>query len=276
MGWGVSEFEQALRTLKNNNPDVIPFQPSQFGGSHLYSLIIAYGGLPFDYRTTPPTLDFTSPETVEAIRQVLGLAREELMSYNQLINLGGGGFSFGQPGEIPLYSEAAGGFGGVFAGGPNSETPANVDIQVTFPNGSQFNSVNYSLSVAYISSSTTNVEACYNFISGLTQRTDLINAMPANRNLLNDPALNAAQGESAVNFYRELDALMQQPNTIIVPEQGGIGAATLDTFWINRVFDDYVLSPEEIDLELRLEEAQEIYPGFPRVYGGHSQLPAWG
>jgi hypothetical protein len=55
-------------------------------------LIAAYGGLPFDYRTDPPTLNFTDPATVEAIRQVLDLAKADLIQYETLtMNTGLGG-----------------------------------------------------------------------------------------------------------------------------------------------------------------------------------------
>ncbi len=267
IGWTIADFEQALRTLKNNNPDSIPYQPDEFGGAHLYTLIIAYGGLPFNYRTTPPTLNFSDPQTIEAIRQVLDLARDELMSYERIINFGGGGIFLDDSEPPALYSDTLGGFGG-FGGGADGDQPQNTDITIPFPAGSQFNSANYSLSVAYISSSSTNVEACYRFISSLTQRSDLISAMPANRNLLNDPALIAAQGEDTINFYREFDNLLQQPNTLVVPEQSGLGAATLDIFWISRVFDDYVLSDEEIDLEFRLQEAEQFTAAFRECTAG--------
>ena len=68
-GWTVDEFENALRALKDLTGEDAPFQPRAFDNSALLMLIAAYGGLPIDYRTTPPTINFTDPATVEAIRQ---------------------------------------------------------------------------------------------------------------------------------------------------------------------------------------------------------------
>jgi ABC-type glycerol-3-phosphate transport system substrate-binding protein len=78
------EFEYALQALKDLTGDSAPFVPRTFGNTHLLLLIAAYGGLPLDYRTNPPTVNFTDPDTVAAIQQVLDLARNGYMEYNPL------------------------------------------------------------------------------------------------------------------------------------------------------------------------------------------------
>ena len=85
----LDQFSDALRPLKDylNNE---PFVPNDFNGESLMMLMAAYGGLPIDYRTTPATLNFTDPATVDAIQQVLDLAKNGYIKYSPLA--GGGGF----------------------------------------------------------------------------------------------------------------------------------------------------------------------------------------
>ncbi len=265
-GWTTAEFEQALRALQRNNPDVVPYQPVGLGGAYIYNLIAAYGGQPIDYSTIPPTLNFADPVTVEAIRQVLELAKEGLIAYEPLIATGGG-FAEVDPDTVPLTSESLDELSAAFAADDEADAnqPPPTESQiVAFPRGSTLTPVSYSLSVAYISAGSQQVEACYRFISDLTRRPDLIETMPANTALLDDPTLASAQGQVAVDYYRELQTILNAPDTVVIPQQGGISLALLDTFWINQVFDDYVLEEDGpvLDLAFRLEEAQDFTEAF--------------
>ncbi len=67
--------------LKPYDTDPAPFQPNDPSGSYLLMLIAAFGGLPIDYRTDPPTINFTDAATVDAIRQVLDLAKDGYIAY---------------------------------------------------------------------------------------------------------------------------------------------------------------------------------------------------
>ncbi|MDQ7036629.1 MAG: extracellular solute-binding protein, partial [Anaerolineae bacterium] len=89
-GWTVNDFEQALRTLRFDANDPAAFE-SQTGGTYTLSLVAAYGGLPMDYRTSPPTVDFTTEANVNAIRQVLDLAKDGYINYSPLAAGGGPG-----------------------------------------------------------------------------------------------------------------------------------------------------------------------------------------
>src|SRR5690606_28265459 len=102
-GWTISDFELSLRALRLNSDDPPPFESRGFDSSHLLVLIAAYGGLPLDYRTNPVTVNFTDPANVEAIRQVLDLAKDGYIAYSELAN-----FSFnifGGTEGIAMYSE---------------------------------------------------------------------------------------------------------------------------------------------------------------------------
>lgn len=259
--WSVAEFEDALRTLSSFlGAEEAAFQPQAFDNAYLLNLIASYGGLPIDTRTNPPTYNFTDPATVEAIRQVLNLAVDGYMDYSDLAQLGNFTFTVGGgDGEVALYTQTLNGFGLggglVFAGGGGADLPENTDLLTTFPAGNQFNAVSYDLGTAYISALTPYTEACYRFISSLSQNPEIFPSMPVRRSLIDSPDLANAQGQNAVDFYRVLDNLLNQPNTIVLPTFGGQGGANLSSFWLNRVFDQYVAG-EILDLETALAEAE--------------------
>src|SRR5262249_46316975 len=73
--WTVDAFADALKALKPDKQSPTPFWDSITNGSYLFVLIASYGGLPIDYRTTPPTINFTDPANIAAIQQVLDLAK---------------------------------------------------------------------------------------------------------------------------------------------------------------------------------------------------------
>ena len=260
--WSVDQFEDALRALDSFlGEDEYAFTPQAFDNAYLLNLIASYGGIPVDSRTNPTTYNFTDPANVEAIRQVLDLAVNGFMEYNELASVGGA-FNFvigGGEDGVALYTESlGGGFGGgglIFAGGGDFELPENTDIMTTFPTGNQFNAISYDLGAAYISATTQYPEACYRFISALSLNTELFTSMPARRSLINSQELMEAQGQNAVNFYNSMDALLSQSNTIVLPTFNGGGGINLDTFWLNRIFDEYVAG-EILDLEEALAEAE--------------------
>ncbi len=259
-GWSTSQFEDTLRALQFVTGDTAPFTPQGFGNTYLLMLIAAYGGIPLDYRTSPVTINFTDPATVDAIRQVLDLARDGLIEYSALTG-SDGVFTIG-PGEArerAIYTETLNGFGFgggfVIIGGEAPERPANTDLLTTFPRGSQYNAASYDISAAYISASTPHAEACYRFISYLAAQIDLFDGMPARRSQFDNQALVAAQGESVISFYRAQDALLSDINTVTIPTafSGGSDSFILN-YWLNRAFDRYVLEGANLETELAAAE----------------------
>jgi ABC-type glycerol-3-phosphate transport system substrate-binding protein len=264
-GWTVDQFNDALRALKPTPDNDAPLVPRGFGGDYILILTAAFGGLPLDYRTEPPTINFTDPATVDALRQVLDLAKDGYIAYEELGNLGGAFFAVGN-GETrdQIYTELAGPF--TFDVVVEEEISVDGDDPyraTTYPTGNQFNAVVYEVGGLYISASTQNADACYRLIQWLGSRPDLVSAMPARFSLLNDPLLAVSQGEGITEFYNQLAALMQQPNTIFLPSQFGGGQSPeslLLPLWLNRAFDEYVL--RDNDLLQSLEEMQAIVTGY--------------
>ncbi len=253
-GWNVSDFEAALSQLKTEMGDAKPYIPSSGGNAYLMLLIAAYGGLPYDFIADPPTYDLTSSQNVEAIRQVLDLAKNELIEYQELDTngfSGGGGFG----GDIPLYDGQLSIFDWRFTN-RQSEDPYRA---VTFPRGTDTIPMALDISTGVISAKTQYPEACYRWLSTIAQHPEVLSAMPARRSLLNSEELKVSQGEDIVALYQEFDRLLQEPGVVLFPGQFGFGGSSFMGFYLqifmNQAFDSYVL--EDADLEAALTLAQQ-------------------
>ncbi len=259
-GWTIDAFKDALKTLKIDPKDPPPFIGANTGGAHLLMLIAAYGALPLDYRTDPPAINFTDPATVDAIRQVLDLAKQGYIKYDALGNIMSA-FSFGGKVDAPIYTDSLSLFG--FRRNPNDTQTSSSYKPTTYPRGSKYAAVSYGITTAYISATSKNPEACYRWISAITKLPDLFTAMPARRSQLADPVLAQAQGADIVALYNEIDALLKDPNTISIPSQFSGGASPtgfLLQHWLYEAFDKYVL--KDGDLDAALKEAEGMAKGF--------------
>ncbi|MDX1995032.1 MAG: extracellular solute-binding protein [bacterium] len=259
-GWTVDEFVSALRTFKslNSDEDFNPFRGEAFGSSSLLMLMAAFGGLPVDYSTEPPTINLSDPTTVEAVRQVLDLAREGLIAYNALDQGGGMGFTMvigGAEGNTtdPLVAESLSSLSvylqNLLTGG------ADIYGLTTYPRGSSGFPASYTVGAGYISADSLHPDACYRLLSALSRRPDMLDGMPARRSLLDDPTVQAnltSPRDTLLNFYRAYADLLADPSTIVV--NTSMFSAAVGTFieqrWVNRAFDRYVLDDANLDAEL--------------------------
>ena len=91
--WTIDQFVDALQQLKPTPDDDTPMQQTDFGSSYLQMLMASFGGVPIDYETNPPTVHFV--DNIDAIQQVLDLAKDEYIPYTELFGFGGGGGGFG-------------------------------------------------------------------------------------------------------------------------------------------------------------------------------------
>jgi ABC-type glycerol-3-phosphate transport system substrate-binding protein len=254
-GWNVSDFEAALSQLQTYMEGGKPFMPSSGGNAYLMLLIAAYGGLPYDFVADPPTYDLTSPQNVEAIRQVLDLAKNGYMEYQELDtnSFSGGG---GGGGDIPLYDGQLSIFDWRFSN-RQSEDPYRA---VTFPRGTDSIPMALDIGTGIISATTQHPEACYRWLSTIAQHPEVLSAMPARRSLLNSEELKVSQGEDIVALYQEFDRLLQEPGVVLFPGQFGFGGSSYMGFYLqifmNQAFDSYVLEDGDLDAALTLAQQQ--------------------
>lgn len=257
-GWTTDEFTDALRMLRPYDTDSAGFAPNDPSGSYMLMLLAAYGGLPFDYRTDPATVNLTDPTTVDAIRQVLDLAKEGYIAYSPLGNLEGALTGLTDYSAITTNTMSRFNFGPP-GGGPGGPGGQVVDTRmVLYPQGSMYSAISYEITTGYISTLAQNPEAAYRFLSAVASSPQLFDGMPARQSLIYDPVVVAAQGEEIVAVYQQLDTLLSDPNTIIFPTftAGGprAGLTFIEQYWLSRAMDRYVY--EDADLEFELSEAQ--------------------
>jgi ABC-type glycerol-3-phosphate transport system substrate-binding protein len=262
-GWTVDQFTDALDFLRfvMENPDEEPtFVPETFDNVYLLMLIAAYGGLPYDYSTSPPTVALTEPTNLEAIRQVLDLAKEGYVGYQALGfegNPGGPNQLFELEGLALIFTDTLNTFN--FRIQQRGENEELQDYRLTnYPRGNEYVPLSYTVGTAYITAETQNAEACYEWINFIAQRPDLFRGLPARRSLINNPDITAAQGEDVTTLYTNYIELLNAPNAVVIPSifaEGNIAIGPiLESQWINRAFDNYVL--EDGDLEADLAEAE--------------------
>ncbi len=256
-GWTPEAFSDALKMLKPYDTDPAPFVPNDPSGSYLLMLIAAYGGLPLDYRTDPPTVNFTDSATVDAIRQVLDLAKNGYIEYSALVSEGGFVVAIG--GENSTSAITTNTLNQIRRFGPTPPSQTTM-IQTTYPQGSQYGAVSYQITTGYISATAQNPEAAYRFLSTVARNPQLFSGMPARQSLVSDPEVIAAQGQDMTAIYQQLDALLRAPNTIIFPTftagRGGGPLSFMQTYWLQRAFDNTIVN--DADLDTHLADAQQI------------------
>ncbi len=249
-GWTVDQFNDALRMLKPYDTDPTPFVAFDPLGSYLMMLIGAYGGLPMDYRTDPPTINFTDPTTEDAIRQVLDLAVNGYISYSGQSTFGGG---FNDNAGAAITTSSLNQFRGFRQGRPGASNATTL-LTTTYPQGQQYGVVSYTITTGYISATAQNPEATYGFLSEVARNPQLFSGMPVRQSLVNDPTVVASQGATVAQVYQQLDSLLRSPNTIVFPAiTTGGGALALDfiqEYWLKQAFDNYVLNGSDLDYEL--------------------------
>ena len=222
------------------------------GGNYVLMLTAAFGGLPLDYAVDPVGINFTDPANVEALRQVLDLARGGYIDYRQLANLTGGGFGGGGNNTIPIFSETLNQFS--FQRLSSDDEQENTYRLTAFPQGTQYTPITYTIGTVYISASTANPEACYRWISTIANHPELFTAMPARFSQLSNPETTASLGVDMSAFYAEFANQLQAPNVVEFPSLFGGGNSAVGDFivqfWLNRAMDRYVLEDGDLDTEL--------------------------
>ncbi len=275
--WTVDVFNTDLKALKPASTDPAPFIGVNTNGTHLLILMAANGGIPLDFRTNPPVIDFTSQKNVDAIQQVLDLAKQGYIQYNALsaLDFGGGGQ---RTLENAIYTSSLNAFArqAAFFGGGNNQAnnQANAAYKnANYPQGTQLSGLAYSIGTAYISAKSQNPEACYRWISTISRHPELFSAMPARRSLINESTFVSTTGADTIALYNQIDKVLQNANTVSFPSLQGAGGSPsmfLLEHWLYEAFDNYVLN--NADLASGLKDAE----GYAKTFQGcTANIPAF-
>jgi ABC-type glycerol-3-phosphate transport system substrate-binding protein len=250
--WGGNAFEDALTQLQTIYGEAASFSSPRLGTT-LLMLIAAYGGLPIDYRVSPPIINFTSLENITATRQVLDLARNGLIKYERLAEIS----ADSQLDDAPMFADIF-----TFANLGQIET-----TPIAFPIGIQYSPTAYDLGTAYISRNSPNPEACYRLIASLSNRPDLFSGIPVRRSTLTSSAVTTMLGEDIVSFYERYASLLNSPSAVVFPLSIGANSASAFVlqYWLFGAFDAYTL--ENANLEDMLQQAEQLTIEFQRCAG---------
>jgi ABC-type glycerol-3-phosphate transport system substrate-binding protein len=263
--WTVSQWEDAMRTLYNGDDAV--FQTQNWGGNYILMLAAAYGGVPMDFTTTPYTI-LADDAAINGVREVLDLAKEGLIEYQELVSNSGG-----------MYSNTVAMFDSMLM--TNDWRLSNREGEfgdpyrvVMFPSGSNYTPVSYNLATAYISAQSPAADACYRWLSFLSQRPELLGGMPARTNAFEASLDFIQDGQDVVQLYRDFDEALRSGNAYVLPQAYGGATDTIAqsmsnqvaTLWLYRAFDNYVL--EDGDLAAEMQQGQAFQADYATCISG--------
>lgn len=254
--WSIESLIDALQALKPGSDGQPPMVDNGSGGMFLLALIADYGGLPIDYRTDPPTLHFTDPASVVAIRQVLDLTKNGLIKYTALGNLQGDFGAF--PGATTAIYPVS--LNGLATKKPPGAAP---DKPILFPTGHEYSGFAYNLNTAYISAQSSSPDACYRFLKVIANHPELTASMPVRHSILTSPTFKNSVSADVWALYNQADALFKDARTIPfpLPNQGTITISNLlAQHWLFEAFDAYALNGGDLDAALR--DAEGYAKGF--------------
>lgn len=240
--WTVNEFIDALQQLAGVNDGAQLYFELNY--STPWELLMAgYGAAPIDYSTEPPTLHLTDPDVVDAIRQVLDLAKSGLIDYQPMTTFFGNGPLI--PADAPIVSDQL----------RNSSTDrASMGYELTtFPLGSDNTPISFYTNSSFIFSDAPYPEACYRWLREITRHPELFEAMPAYHSMIDNPVTEAVHGETEIATFRRFADMMESPDRVFIRSYG---LGTGESMFMTRAFDRYVL--EDADLEAELALAQEL------------------
>lgn len=274
--WTIDEFTNTLQALMDSDPDLdYAFDSGEFGPMYLYMLITAYGGNIADYSTTPVTYNLQDPDTINAIRQALDLAKSGAINYRKLDNsTGGGGFSGSTPLQGTNMTSMAWDLGyRVSEQGQTSEF-VNPTRFTLYPRGNRYTPMSYTIGTAYITNTSVDPEACYRLISEVSRRPELLLGVPARRSMVQGPEIATLFGQEVADFFSMFANQLDAPDAVIIPNTsygGGSFTSFFESIWINQAFDNYVL--EDGDLEADLNLAAENITAYRTCVGDDGTPP---
>jgi ABC-type glycerol-3-phosphate transport system substrate-binding protein len=259
-GWTTADFETLLRLIRDNPANPPALDTRSTSDAYLLNLIASYGAVPIDFRTDPPTIDFTSERSMSAIRQVLDLQKEGYVLYNAH-TLHSDSALFAQSDETPLHIQFFNPIHNNWA-----TMSSGIDIEsgnygmVLFPQGLEYSAIDYDLGAAYITPDTIFMNACYEFIKFVSERPDVYEGVPARTSVLSSDIVQQLESAETIAFYHSVHERLRQPNVIEFPYGGTydsvVYAEGFVSIWLLRAMTRYLF--EAADLEAELLEAEDF------------------
>ena len=255
LDWDAAEFERLLRTLRDTGEESEPVLVPRlvWGSQYLELLIESYGGQTFDYAKMPVSFNFDSPETVDAIRKVLDLAREDLVQYIPSDRLN----SSYRPVEDPIMM--------VDSISTTIDPKFNDYALVGFPRSESAAPLDYSIGLGFISAETSHQQACFDWISALTQRPDLFRGLPTRTDLVDSDTVTGAIAANGPAYFADFVTWLRGEDEVGYDE---LEFWASERRWLNQAYDSYVL--DDVPLEDALAVADAKLASYHECIGGGS------
>lgn len=206
-------FSALQQSHADDTPMIIPYN---YDGMHLLLLIYALDGLPIDYRVDPPVINFTAPETINAVNTLVDMVENNILDYVSPIS--GSGSSGIAPIIIAPMDDANTRSGRLvfMSGSPNSTYNP-----YAFPYGRSLTPISYELGTAYISADTMLPEQCYQFLSYVSQEPYLFSSMSARLSTIERISQGDLRSPETTAFYQSFAQLAGRDDTIFIPPANG-------------------------------------------------------
>jgi multiple sugar transport system substrate-binding protein len=211
--WTTSDFLDAAVALTKGTGDTeqYGYAPSSFGADDLVSIMDRLGADMLDESVDPPRLVFNSPGVVDAFRWYTSLATQYKVEpvLENTENFGGSERQLQtliNTGRVAMWmSSGGGGFGFRMIGGPGgSNQQASLNLGVvplpTGPNsaqGSGFQSVDG----YFISAQTEARQACWTWITFLTEQPNVATGLPARQSVAQSAEYRQRVGAEQADAY---------------------------------------------------------------------------
>jgi multiple sugar transport system substrate-binding protein len=271
VNWTTSDFlEMAVALTQGEDENKqYGYVPSSFGANDLVSILDRLGAEMLDESVDPPRLVFNSPSVVEAFRWYTSLATQygvqpEVSEATGDFEGGRGRQALINEGRAAMWMDSSGGFGGpggfVVFGGPGGASDLNVGV-VPLPAGanSAQGSGFQSADGYFISAQSDARQACWTWITFLTEQPNAASGLPARRSVAESAAYRQQVGaERADAYLASISSGSRASFFQRVSDEGNwLGFAS---FWLSDAYDRVVSG--EMTVEESLAAAQESVDAF--------------
>jgi multiple sugar transport system substrate-binding protein len=261
--WTTSDFlEMAVALTQGEDENKqYGYVPSSFGANDLVSVMDRLGAEMLDESVDPPRLVFNSPGVVEAFRWYTNLATQ--YGVQPVVSEDTGDLEGGRgrqalinEGRAAMWMSSGGGFGGPGRfDGPGGATSLNVGV-VPLPAGpnSATGSGFQSVDGYFISAQSDARQACWSWITFLTEQPNATSGLPARRAVAESAAYRQEAGDEQADAHLASVSSGSRASFFqrVSDEGNWLGFAS---FWLSDAYDRVVKG--EMTVEESLGAAQE-------------------